>query len=139
MTYTLHTPEGYKPLPLPYRNAWLSALRSGEYEQGKHFLMRETDASTCYCCLGVLSKIQGRLTPDGWDAQEPTPKTAEELAYDNPCFPTFRFGDGTFPHKCYAQLEKSKCSSLASCNDNGLSFLQIADIIEQLYVEPTSN
>lgn len=29
--------------------------------------------------------------------------------------------------------------SLASCNDNGLSFLQIADIIEQLYVEPTSN
>jgi hypothetical protein len=35
--------------------AWMKALRSGEYEQGRQRLRRGND----YCCLGVLCKVAG--------------------------------------------------------------------------------
>ena len=43
---------------------WVAALRSGEYEQGKSYLVQdvwseddESNVSAAYCCLGVLQKL----------------------------------------------------------------------------------
>ena len=44
-----------KKLNPQVKTAWLDALRSGDYRQGKHNL-RNIDNS--YCCLGVLCDIQ---------------------------------------------------------------------------------
>lgn len=42
-------------LPKEDRNAWLEALRSGEYKQGKNRL----HGNDGYCCLGVICKLKG--------------------------------------------------------------------------------
>jgi len=40
------------------KEAWLTALKSGEYKQGKNFLYRTTEEQEeYYCCLGVLAKV----------------------------------------------------------------------------------
>jgi hypothetical protein len=46
-------------------DAWLDALRSGDYKQGIAALRwgRHTEAQE-YCCLGVLCDV---LDPGGWD------------------------------------------------------------------------
>lgn len=46
----------YPKLPKRFKKQWLKALRSGEYEQGRHELKR-TDNT--YCCLGVAGEIVG--------------------------------------------------------------------------------
>ena len=47
-------------LPKKFIKKWLTALRSGKYEQGKGYL-KNTDEK--YCCLGVACLVGG-LTPD---------------------------------------------------------------------------
>lgn len=44
---------------------WVEALRSGDYEQGKHRLCTVNFDYTCneFCCLGVLADI---IDPEGW-------------------------------------------------------------------------
>ena len=42
------------------KSKWISALRSGEYKQGKEYL-RDGDT---WCCLGVLAKVQGFDVPN---------------------------------------------------------------------------
>lgn len=37
------------------KTKWLEALRSGKYEQGKHYLKEGGK----YCCLGVLCEVAG--------------------------------------------------------------------------------
>lgn len=44
-----------------YKEKWLEALRSGNYEQGKGFL-KNWDK---YCCLGVLCSIHPDTVADG--------------------------------------------------------------------------
>lgn len=40
------------------KEKWLTALRSGDYAQGKGFLCKvEEDGSKAYCCLGVLTDL----------------------------------------------------------------------------------
>ena len=38
---------------------WVSALRSGNYKQGKNFLIFEKGGEREHCCLGVLCEIAG--------------------------------------------------------------------------------
>jgi hypothetical protein len=42
------------------KTEWLTALRSGEYKQGKHFLR---DSEDNFCCMGVLCDI---VDPNAW-------------------------------------------------------------------------
>lgn len=62
---------------------WVSALRSGEYEQTIGALRRGTAERFYYCCLGVLYCIEGKEkvpskpTPETsalsrWEMDEPT-------------------------------------------------------------------
>ena len=49
----------YPKLPLKFKSKWISALRSGEYEQTKGTLCKISEGNTSYCCLGVAGRIAG--------------------------------------------------------------------------------
>lgn len=46
------------------KNRWVTALKSGTYQQGMDVLRTPDDK---YCCLGVLCDI---IDPDGWSKDE---------------------------------------------------------------------
>lgn len=134
--YTLNLPHGFQPIPLPYRDAWISLLRSEEYPQGRGALqvkLRSGPFKLGYCCLGVLSVVQGRLTPDGYDTQDE--KTGVALKSDNPCFPVIG-SCGRLPDGVTVTVKGCDCGSLSSLNDGPrLSFREIAEILEKVYTD----
>lgn len=97
-----------------HRKLWVEALRSGKYQQGKELLHWEGR----FCCLGVACAIYGVST--------------DEMA-EHPNLARFRdvrdffglrdeigtFDDGSDILPC-----------LASKNDDGKTFTEIADIVE---------
>jgi hypothetical protein len=103
---------------------WVAALRSGEYKQGRRVLHHGDN----FCCLGVgcdlaikagvkleVSTIPGEPTRYGGDRNY-TPKEVMEWLGLASKDGVYRIGVGS--------------SSLASMNDDGKSFSQIADVIE---------
>lgn len=98
------------------KTKWIAALRSGEFKQGQGKL-RTGDT---FCCLGVLCELYRRTTGDGvWTgshflmASDVLPSSVRNwagLTHSNPVI----FDDAT---------------SLAEKNDAGVSFSEIADII----------
>src|SRR5262245_4806051 len=95
------------------RDQWCAALRSGEYVQGKRLLRYDTCDGTglvLFCCLGVLRHIC-----------DPHDRRAEV------------FISGQFlAEKQLRQygLSHAQQKELASANDSGESFGEIADLIE---------
>lgn len=125
MNYELIIPKGYVKPYLPGLTKWVEALRSGEYKQGRGVLCKDNK----YCCLGVLCKINNR--------------PSEMVKFDNsgvklsPAFSSVYSvlsALGKFPPDVYVRANFNY-GNLSSCNDNGLNFLQIADIIEQVWQE----
>ena len=98
-------------LPPEIKSQWLEALRSGKFPQGKHRLC----ANGYYCCLGVLSHIQGRLTQSGYDGTTDT-----VLCHDNPLHWV----------NDVRMVDSFQVITLIGLNDNDMPFTQIADIIE---------
>ena len=136
-TLNLFLPEGYERKPLPSYNEWLEALRSGKFLQVNGFLHVEVCGEDKYCCLGVLSKIQNRLGKDDGEA-----KGFSYLAMSNPCYNTFG-KDGYFPHgvSCALLLPNGlwmNRETLASLNDCGAPFADIAKVIELIW-KPTEH
>jgi hypothetical protein len=80
---------------------WIGALRSGEYKQGRGKFEHEDK----YCCLGVLCVVGGIKPIDG-------------DGIGNWSFTIDAIGNSGDPHV------------LASMNDEGKSFTEIADYIE---------
>lgn len=105
-----------RKLPPEVKSKWTEALRSGKYKQGRTKLC----ANECYCCLGVLSHIQGRLTKNGED--EPYYDVAL-LSVNN----DFHYLNHL---NIASNWECIEGYSLAALNDRGVSFSQIADIID---------
>jgi hypothetical protein len=81
---------------------WVTALRSGNYEQCQGVLQN----GQAYCCLGVLQAL----------THIPTDESAEMLHYE----------------EAYEKLglTAKEQDSLASMNDAGATFLQIAERIQ---------
>lgn len=100
-------------------NKWIRALRSGKYTQGRHELY--TPATNRYCCLGVLCDLYPELQLNSIFGAV----VSESTLYNH-----HRAGladaVGTIPYSGV---------SLASLNDIGYSFNEIADIIQLVYVE----
>lgn len=101
---------------------WLTALRSGEYVQGTGGLRSTGDE---FCCLGVLCDLAAKVGVAEWE------QDSYRLLYDM---------DGTSAILPESVQKWAGVSShgdygdgyLASDNDSrGLSFSQIADIIEE--------
>ena len=110
------------------RNKWLKALRSGDYNQGKHSLCRTTstrkDAQVEFCCLGVLIN-----ETEGFDKLPGEPQTTfgdkrHAFQGDKVSMPT-----GVFLK--HIGLSTSAARSLANMNDGGADFKSIADYIEK--------
>lgn len=104
------------------KKAWLKALRSGEYKQGKGTLCRVDSKGTySFCCLGVLA--DGALYAD-WHLDE-------ELGTHR-----LRTSRGEASVMSDDDLEKVGLSdetqyALSDANDCGLRFSTIADAIEE--------
>lgn len=111
---------------------WVKALRSGEYAQGKLSLVRiSNNGEHQFCCLGVLCNIM----------QEETGELKVNRVNDNFIFDSNRhiLPDSV---KNWSDMKShdgttacSKMVSLIGLNDDGKSFTEIADVIEENYKE----
>lgn len=138
MNYTLHLPENYVKPPLPGRDEWIAALRGGEYQQCQEMLCDGKG----YCCLGVLSKMQGRLKKE--ILQWVDGDCSGALDDDNPLHSYLQdfvgSGNGSFPKGVtIADEDNNSAECLSEANDAGLTFIQIADIIEQVWEHTPKN
>jgi hypothetical protein len=120
---------------------WTDALRSGDFEQGKGFLM---PAPNTFCCLGLGAKLAGC---------EVTRRADGIYLLDaEPMLPTAAFGewlDVPMPHAghFYVDIEGTSrlagrfanytgnlAESLSHLNDHGATFTEIADVIDEFGV-----
>lgn len=96
--------------------AWLSALRSGDYEQ-RQGRLRSSDNH--YCCLGVLCDI---IDPYRWKQE------GDHYSWDH--------HSGTLPYSIREtqgfdnDIGGRPGHSLVSLNDNGIPFTTIAERLE---------
>jgi hypothetical protein len=105
------------------KTRWVAALRSGEYRQGDGCLRNIADE---FCCLGVLCDVHevggwhldgGReFTYAGYDNELPPPDLKEWAGLDWQS--TYVVIDGVL-------------NTLYHHNDNGRTFAEIADAIEE--------
>lgn len=140
-----HRPQVFKLDP-EVKKRWLEALRSGKYSQGKGAL-RSPEG---FCCLGVLCDA---LDPSQWDGCDydsemlVLPAAVVEEVFgsfdDRMVDPYVKLGDEQKTRLLAMFTSKSAQSGdsyrdielgyarLATLNDHGFTFAEIADIIEE--------
>lgn len=110
---------------------WIDALRSGNYEQGQerlvdvYFLDEESALTTC-CCLGVACDLFDKEWLVGMAAIGYTSTTlvSERVA-------SLLKNDGVVLHDFTSDTPPDCVSeTLADANDQGFTFAQIADALE---------
>jgi hypothetical protein len=121
--WTLHLPSGFTPLPLPFFDTWIAALRAG---------MKATERlgspEKGSCCLGHLCAILGRLG------------NAERfsdvgLQKDNPAFPLLGHG-GILPWGAHCRTEADyERRDLAEINDDTDGFEVVIAVIENCFCQ----
>lgn len=100
----------------PNAQKWVDALRSGKYEQGIGQLRHENN----FCCLGVACHIAARDVRKRW---------RDGMTFDGEM--------DVLPASVMKWLGAKDANpdidgrSLAKFNDNGKTFAQIADLIEE--------
>lgn len=112
---------------------WLAALRSGHYKQTQHSL-REEDS---FCCLGVLCNLHAEAHPAIAKTQTDPytymgqdyapPEEVLEWAFGK----SFKKWDGDDLVSLPTPVDDKH--TLAEMNDNGFTFSQIADVIEEQF------
>lgn len=100
------------------KTKWLKALRSGKYRQGGCYLKNGRK----FCCLGVLADIQGAK----WHSNSLTYTEVPEIKNINPGWQH----DMLTPREA-GGLRTSVMKTLATMNDDGKTFKEIADYIEK--------
>ena len=107
----------------PLQREWVEALESGKYKQGDQYLC----VGDRYCCLGVACElagvektvIHGITRFDGWSTVLPNDVMRE-----------YGFKGDTGPNGEYFKGDTGEeYRSLASMNDNGMTFQEIADAV----------
>lgn len=127
MDYEIEFPKRYIKPKLPMGKQWVEALRGGKYKQGRGLL--HSSLNDCYCCLGVLSNIQGRLNSGRDNCLY---GSGTYLHKTNPLFDVLDC-DGNFPKGVSVISEGYSRNDLTELNDEGFGFNQIADIIEKIW------
>ena len=118
------------------KQKWLDALRSGEYEQTSGALKKVDDEGNySYCCLGVLCDL---VAPDKWVSRENNDETIEfGFTFDSEYFeygvlPRFIYEEvGLSNNNPVIQDAKFVRKNIATLNDAGLTFTELADLIEK--------
>jgi hypothetical protein len=114
-------------MPKDLADKWLSALRSGEYKQGKGQLCTydNIDGSPRYCCLGVLEHVVDGKVEEYGDTMD--------SSLSHPSIGWLYTNDIVFKDE-YPMMNPwlpSLNTSAANANDSGkYTFNQIADAIE---------
>lgn len=115
---------GYKKTKLPFFEKWTEALESGKFRQTRGRMRASGNKCVKYCCLGVLSKIQGRLS-DKVDVGT--------LDLDNPCTGVLKC-EGQFPPEVSVWVYGQSVSDLVALNDDfDLSFKDISKVIKTIW------
>jgi len=137
MNFTLHLPNNYARQPLPGLDEITSDLRANPDKQ-THSVLGIPEGPNC--CLGRVCLLQGRLDALGCDQakSDRTPAKSSMLSHSNPYAKVFGTA-GDFPAGVRVELttddgyqgETALC--LTECNDFGLTFPQIATIIESVW------
>lgn len=115
------------------KEKWLCALRSGEYKQTKGILKNDNS----FCCLGVLSDIYSKETGTEWKPRRTRVPGEFEILDDNGVLPLpimLWAGLNNLNPEVVAPSHISESrlpTNLASLNDRGVGFNDIADIIEK--------
>jgi hypothetical protein len=127
------------------RNDWIPALRSGKYKQAREELRLEfSDGSVGFCCLGVaLDRLNKRGTVQGsWDGKRfvlPDGSIVSQTLNPDVTRPLGFVADKTVRLKNDTLVDEGDDllagpvvdgQTLASHNDAGKTFVQIADLIE---------
>lgn len=124
---------------------WLEALRSGEYKQSDSRLRNPTaDGGFAYCCLGVLCNL---IDPDGWGVKytsswwhDRDPCSGETRGRDRSVLPSslarriFEYPEGIrTPSLTAVRIESydDGREHIAGLNDAGMTFADLADLIEE--------
>lgn len=132
----------------------MAALRSGEYEQTANQLGKEHDGVKCYCCEGVA--VERYAKPLGYSARwegrdlflidknDPDDLISSDYAeddfwedmglstgVDNGTSTAFAF---ILPEGNEVRDTGASAVSFMALNDEGLTFAQIADLIEWQYL-----
>jgi len=103
------------------KTKWVAALRSGKYEQTTGQLKN----SEGFCCLGVLCEIS--KTETGFGISE---NCDENGGDEDICFTIQQWAELPLDSGAVVNI-KDKSRSLISHNDDGITFLEIADAIEE--------
>lgn len=98
------------------KQQWTTALRSGEDQQGKHFLR----CGDKFCCLGILCDLHARITGIQW-ANE-----GYYLGLQSVLPPEVQAWAGLDSKD--PEVDVGKLSEL---NDAGKTFGEISDVIEE--------
>lgn len=97
------------------KKRWVEALRSGTYEQGR-LALRKDDR---YCCLGVLCDLKEDVNwTKSYGAYKPFPDSISVDYLDERI-------------RIWADLDAGSMFSLTDMNDNGYTFEEIANWIEE--------
>ena len=114
-------------LPREFTKEWLTALRSGKYEQTSGSLYNIQDQG--YCCIGVAARIKYPLHY----LKNKNNKYAGVLQGNNKCIhPNTRYKLSKIPQELKGGVEESQLvQQLVDLNDDeGYSFKEIAEWIE---------
>lgn len=135
--------EQTKKLPKEFKNKWIAALRSGEYIQGKEFLMSSNsidrefdedgneifvdtpDIQYKFCCIGVAGFICG--IPKLRLFKNPIFASSEDWSKEElETIPELLRGGCLREISDYNEI----VDDLTQMNDSGKTFQEIADYIE---------
>jgi hypothetical protein len=110
------------------KEKWLAALRSGDYKQGQYALKRVDDVgNTSYCCMGVLACIVGK------ENKMENNDFYNDNVYEELAQITRGPGDWSSIKSHEYTHKDGSIKHLATHNDSGDTFLEIADIIEEYF------
>jgi hypothetical protein len=111
---------------------WTAALRSGRYTQGRKALHSFCEESSVHCCLGVLCELY--LTQTGEGGWRKVGLTAMEFVPQDGEARCDRLPDSV---QAWAGMKSADGGmgdafdgSLASRNDRGVTFSELADLID---------
>lgn len=115
------------------KKQWVDALRGGEYQQGKEYLLIDNQ----YCCLGVLCDLHRKQ----WGEVEWEPLTYKDVKTNGQGM-GYMGATVTLPDTVRSWAELSSYTptvahpsfdskiGLDTLNDSGHTFVEIADLIE---------
>ena len=113
------------------RDLWAEALRSGRYEQTTGQLAGGTQGVPRFCCLGVLCDLHSSVTHHDWQGDT---YLGEDCLLPGMVAKWAGLCDGQILGDGSTTVEvrhEGGDTTLADLNDKGVSFMDIADIIEE--------